>query len=197
MIILLLVSSVCFGIITGHFCAFSLPSELSTVLLVMLVFVVGIDIGSGERIFVKLRLSFPKILWQSIYTIAGTFFGALICSWVLPLSALETMTAASGLGWYSLSGTMISQMHSPLLGAVSFASNVFREVLAILLVPVFGKKSPNGAISLGGATTMDTLLGLISRYTNPEDTLVAFGQGVILSLTVPLWISFFLHFLIK
>ncbi len=197
MIIILLVASVCFGIGMGHLSAFSLPSDLSTVLLVVLVFVVGIDIGSGERIFVKLRLSLPRILWQSICTIAGTFFGAVLCSWFLPLTVLETMTASSGLGWYSLSGTMISQMYSPLLGAVSFASNVFREVLAILLVPALSKKAPNGAISIGGATTMDTLLGLISRYASPDHTLIAFGQGVILSVTVPLWISFFLHILTR
>jgi uncharacterized membrane protein YbjE (DUF340 family) len=36
---------------------------------------------------------------------------------------------------------------------------------------------------------MDTLLGLISKNNSKENTVIAFGQGVMLSLSVPLVIS--------
>jgi len=89
------------------------------------------------------------------------------------------------MGWYSLSGVMISEMHSPLLGTVSFTANLIRETLAILLIPVLSRFSPLASVSIGGAAAMDVLLGLISKHNRLSVTLIAFGQGVICSLMVP------------
>ncbi|BBE30839.1 membrane protein [Tepiditoga spiralis] len=186
---ILLLSAVILGILFGLFSGFSISGNLITVLLMILVFTVGVDIGLEENILQKIKASIKTILIQSILTILGTLTFSGFVAFFTSLTVKEAIGAASGLGWYSLSGVMISGMYSPVLGAISFTSNVIREVLGILLIPIVSKFSELGAISIGGATSMDTLLGIISKNTNKKNTLVAFGQGVVLSITVPLLIS--------
>jgi uncharacterized membrane protein YbjE (DUF340 family) len=148
------------------------------------------DIGREENILSKIKVNIKHIISQSLLTIIGTFLFAWLVSFLLPYSMKETIGASAGFGWYSLSGIMISQLYSPLLGTVSFLSNVFRELLSIILLPFLAKINQRAAISTAGATAMDVLLGLISKSTSRKNTLIAFGQGVILSLLVPLMISF-------
>lgn len=178
------------GILVGRFTQFEIPDWIFTMLLMFLVFVVGIDVGSEEKILSRIKSNLLKILIQTFLTITGSLFGAIFVSFVTTLTLKESIGAAAGLGWYSLSGIMIAKLYSPFLGAISFTSNVFRELLSIFIVPILSKKTPYGAISAAGATSMDTLLGLISRYTSKEDTLLAFGQGVIITAIVPFLISF-------
>ena len=186
---ILLLSAVSLGILFGVFFNFNVSGNLITILLMVLVFTVGVDIGSEEKILQKIKVSFKTILIQTVLTILGTLTFSGVVSLFTDLTVKEAVGAASGLGWYSLSGVMISGMYSPVLGAISFTSNVIREVLGILLIPIVSKFSELGAISIGGATSMDTLLGIISKNTNKKNTLVAFGQGVLLSISVPILIS--------
>ena len=64
----------------------------------------------------------------------------------------------AGLGWYSLSGALLTRLHSPELGALAFLSNVLREILAILLMPLLvpserGFAKRGKAILLSGGTS--------------------------------------------
>ncbi len=185
----LLLSSVAFGILCGRFLSFEISDTAITVILMLLVFVVGIEIGSEEGILKRMKINIPVILVQSVLVICGTLLFSGITSFFTGFSFKEAMGASAGMGWYSLSGIMISELYSPFLGAVSFTSNIIREVASILIIPIFARFSQLGAISSAGATSMDTLLGLISKNTDKDSTLIAFGQGVILSLSVPLIIS--------
>jgi len=185
---ILMLSAVTCGILLGRFFTLPVPDFILTVLLMALVFFVGLEIGSEEGIFKKIKKELALILIQSALVISGTLvFGWLACL-LIPsslFSGKETMGAAAGMGWYSLSGVMISEMHSPLLGTVSFTASLIRETLAILLIPVLSRFSPLASVSIGGAAAMDVLLGLISKHNRLSVTLIAFGQGVICSLMVP------------
>lgn len=186
---ILLISSVILGIIMGYFANIPIPEDLITVLLMFLVFSVGVDIGSEEKILLKLKNSLKVIFIQTLLVIIGSlFFGGLV-SLFTQLNFKEAMGAAAGMGWYSLSGVMISSMYSPFLGAVAFLSNVFREILGILLIPLYAKFSEHGAIGIAGAPSMDTLLGIVSRSVEKDKILISFGQGVILSITIPMLIT--------
>lgn len=184
-----LVLAVIIGIIFGRFVKLEIPNWIFTLLLMFLVFIVGVDIGGEEKILNKIRSNLGKIFIQSFLTIIGSFLGAALVSFITDLSLKESIGAASGLGWYSLSGIMITNLYSPILGAVSFTSNVLRELISIVIIPLLSKITPLGAISAAGATSMDTLLGLISKYTSKEETLIAFGQGVILTALIPFLIT--------
>ena len=188
--ILVMISALVAGILFGNLSGLMVHSDVITGILMVLVFLVGVDIGREENILSKIKVNIKRIIGQSVLTIIGTFLFTFIASFFLPYTIKETVGAAAGFGWYSLSGIMISQLYSPLLGTVSFLSNVFRELLSIILLPFLAKINQRAAISTAGATAMDVLLGLISKSTSRKNTLIAFGQGVILSLLVPLIISF-------
>jgi uncharacterized membrane protein YbjE (DUF340 family) len=188
--ILIMIAALAVGILFGNLSGFVVHSDIITGILMVLVFLVGMDIGREENILSKIKVNIKHIISQSLLTIIGTFLFAWLVSFLLPYSMKETIGASAGFGWYSLSGIMISQLYSPLLGTVSFLSNVFRELLSIILLPFLAKINQRAAISTAGATAMDVLLGLISKSTSRKNTLIAFGQGVILSLLVPLMISF-------
>ncbi|MCD6545381.1 MAG: lysine exporter LysO family protein [Thermotogae bacterium] len=185
-----MILAVVIGIVLGRLVKFEIPDWTFTILLMFLVFIVGVDIGSEEKILSKIKSNLGKMFIQGFLTIAGSLFGAIFVSFITDLSLKESIGAAAGLGWYSLSGIMITNLYSPLLGAISFTSNVLRELLSIVIIPFLSMITPLGAISAAGATSMDTLLGLISKCTSKEETLIAFGQGVIITALVPLLIIF-------
>ncbi|MFN6991889.1 MAG: lysine exporter LysO family protein, partial [Fervidobacterium sp.] len=128
-------------------------------------------------------------------TICGTLLFTFILSFILPLKTFEILAAASGFGWYSLSSILITTSYSAYLGSISFFSNVLRELIAIVLAPFGLKKTKYGTISVAGATSMDTLLGLIAMYSDRETALVSFGHGFIISILVPVFVNFFLKLL--
>ncbi|MEN3042090.1 MAG: LysO family transporter [Fervidobacterium sp.] len=72
---------------------------------------------------------------------------------------------------------------------------LFRELFAIIIAPFGIKKSRYGTISVAGATSMDTLLGLITIYSDRETALVSFGHGFFVSIIVPFLVNFFLSFI--
>jgi uncharacterized membrane protein YbjE (DUF340 family) len=61
-------------------------------------------------------------------------------------------------------------------------------VFAPWMVKHFGPLSP---ICAGGATTMDTTLPVITRYSGTDYVVVALFHGMIIDFSVPLWVSFF------
>ncbi|HBG01783.1 MAG TPA: hypothetical protein DDW87_09455, partial [Firmicutes bacterium] len=76
----------------------------------------------------------------------------------------------------------IAQTYDVTLGALALLTNVFREVFAILLIPLIAKnigKLP--AVAPGGATTMDVTLPIIAQNTDAQTTLIAFYSGTVLS----------------
>jgi uncharacterized membrane protein YbjE (DUF340 family) len=71
-------------------------------------------------------------------------------------------------------------------------TNVFREIYAILLIPLLAKYlNDYTTIAPAGAASMDTMLPLVSRYTNPEVVVISFFNGVVLSALVPILVPFF------
>jgi len=176
-------------IFSGRFVKVEIPDGVFTLLLMLLVFVVGVDVGGEEKILSKMKSNLGKMFIQSFLTIVGSLLGATFVILMTDLTLKESVGAAAGLGWYSLSGIMITNLYSPMLGAISFTSNVLRELISILLIPLLSRLTSLGAISAAGATSMDTLLGLISKYTTKEETLIAFGQGIIITALVPLLIT--------
>ncbi|MEO2152648.1 MAG: lysine exporter LysO family protein, partial [Thermococcus sp.] len=91
----------------------------------------------------------------------------------------------AGCGWYSLTGPLIAQ-YSAVYGAVGFLGNLMREILTIMFYPIAIRKiNPEKAVVMGGATTMDTTLPIITKFGGREVALVAFVHGFILTAVVP------------
>ncbi len=158
----------------------------------VVVFAVGVDIGRNRAAWLKLKSLGVRALLLPGGVIVGTLAGAALVPVFLSIGIREALAVGAGFGWYSLSGVMLTKLHSPQLGAVAFLSNVFRELLTVVLVPILARHcGPFTVIAPGGATTMDTTLPLIDRFTGPHGALLAFINGLILSSLVPVLVPLF------
>ncbi|HWR11789.1 MAG TPA: lysine exporter LysO family protein [Rectinemataceae bacterium] len=150
-----------------------------------LLFFIGMQFTqSGTSL--KKALASPAAIAVPLATIVGTLASSLVLVPLFSLSAGKAMALAGGFGWYSLSGVLISNLGDPLLGSVSFLANMFRESIALLLIPFLGRSAvPAMAVSVGGATAMDVTLPLIEQSAGPWIVPVSFMSGALLSLIVP------------
>lgn len=153
---------------------------------------VGVDLGyNRQRAWRGLRSLGLNVLLFPLAVALGTLAGAiLIAPWVgLPLT--EAMAVAAGFGWYSLAGVLLAQIHSLSLGTIAFLTNLLRELLALLLIPLVARRLGKiMAVAPAGATAMDSTLPIISRSTDPETAVVAFLSGATLTALSPFLIPF-------
>ncbi|GAA0116270.1 LysO family transporter [Clostridium senegalense] len=166
--------------------------NIANMALFMLIFLVGLDVGSNKEILRDIKETGLKVLIIPFGTIVGSLAGGLISGIIFKMPYNESLAVASGFGWYSLSAILLTDMANANLGAIAFLSNVFREVMAVILIPILAKKLNNyTAIAPCGATSMDTTLPIVAKATNSEIGVISFINGVILSSLVPVFVTFF------
>jgi len=160
--------------------------------LCLLLFFVGIDIGSNKKAFAHLKKLGFKLLLIPISAALGSIIGGMVISLVLGMSIFEGGAIGAGFGWYSLSAILIAP-YSAEVSTIAFLTNVFREILAIIFIPVTAKYIGFfETIALGGATSMDTTLPIITRNTNGETAVVSFVSGLVMSIFVPILVPLFI-----
>jgi uncharacterized membrane protein YbjE (DUF340 family) len=161
-------------------------------LLFLLVFGVGLDIGARGDSWIRLRRLGPRLVAVPVASIIGSLCGvALVSSLVWGLPWRVSCALGSAFGWYSLSGPLLTHFAGPDIGAIAFLSDVIRELTALLMIP-FVARNIGGpeAVALGGATSMDTTLPLISQVTEGSAAPLAFAHGMLVGLVVPVLIPF-------
>lgn len=165
---------------------------LGMVLLAVLVFTVGLDIGWNKSIFQGLRSLGLRVLLVPLAVVTGTLFCGTLTGMAFGYPVNVAAGISSGMGWYSLSAVMLTEMVSPQVGTVSFLANVFREVMAVLLIPVCARYLGRyTAIAPSGSTSMDTTLPLIRRYAGETAAVVSILNGIILTALVPVLVTLF------
>ena len=170
-----------------------LIDSASSYMLLILLFSVGIDMGMNKEVFTRIKELGFKILLIPLGVVIGSLCGGLLTSFVVNLPVKDSMAISAGLGWYSLSGIMITEAGNPVAGTIAFLSNVFREMLTFIVVPfIASHMNYYCAIAPAGATAMDTTLGIISRNTNATVAVLSFVSGVICTLLVPVLVPIFL-----
>lgn len=188
---LLLLTAVALGIVAGRF---ALPVGLIPHLdkaaywvLLLVLLGVGMELGHAEEIWDKLKRLPKTSLLLPLTSAIGSILGGAVAAWPLGLGVFAGMAVGAGFGWYSLSSVILAEISGAELAALAFLSNVFREILAIVVMPVlFRLKLGIASITPGGATTMDTTLAIVSRCADEETTILAFFHGVTLSILVPI-----------
>ena len=168
--------------------------DLATFILFLLLFLVGIGIGSNPQTRRLLRQARLRVLLVPLTIVLGTLLGAGACSLLLAdVGGREALAVGAGFGYYSLSSIMITELYGQQLGVVALLANILREILTLLLTPILarycGKLAP---IASGGATAMDTTLPIISRFLSQEYALVALFSGVVLTVAVPVLVTLIL-----
>jgi uncharacterized membrane protein YbjE (DUF340 family) len=189
---LLLLACMLLGALTGRLVGAQAepPAFVTDLLLYALMVCVGVDLG------VSLRRDGFKRLWRALRgsavsvcsTVTGSLLGGLLAGVLTGLGLGRGLAVAAGFGWYTLSGVLLAELDGPLLGGAAFLANLFREALALLLIPPLLRRGQSAAaVSSAGATSMDTTMGLLAQG-GPETAAAGFVHGLILTLLTPLLI---------
>ena len=170
-----------------------LQNDFSMYALYVLMFLVGISIGSDTKALKALKEQNMKIAFVPLATIFGTLAGSAAVSILLSgRSVWDCLAVGSGFAYYSLSSIFITEFRGAELGTIALAANIIRELITFLLAPLlvvwFGKLAP---ICSGGATTMDTTLPIIARFSGKEYVVIAIFHGFVVDFTVPFLVRFF------
>lgn len=193
---LIIVGFFVLGIIVGlcHFVPQDLlDSDVSYYALCALMFCVGISIGCDTSVLKSFRKVNPRLMFLPVMTIVGTLAGCAAASLVLGHRQLtDCLAIGSGFGYYSLSSIFITEYRGPELGTIALLANICREILTLLCAPLlaryFGKLAP---ISVGGATSMDTTLPIITRASGEQFIVVSIFHGFCVDFSVPFLVTFF------
>ena len=183
--------AVIIGMLLGYFTKSHFEFDIGIVIqfgLYFLLFFIGIDIGKNENIIGDLKKLNKKVLFLPFITILSSLAGGAVASIFLSLTMSETIAVSAGMGWYSFSAIELSKV-SVELGGIAFLSNIFRELLAIFLIPVIAKKIGSfESVSVAGATAMDSVLPIINRSNPAEISIISFYSGLVISIIVPILI---------
>ena len=175
--------------------------EISMYVLYALMVQVGMSIGCDSRLREMLTSLSPKLFLLPVGTIVGTLMAvAAVGMAVNGLNLTDCMAVGAGFGYYSLSSVLITQIKEPEVGAavaaqigtIALMSNIIREIITLLFAPaigkVFGKLAP---ISVGGATSMDSTLPVITVACGKEMAFISIFHGVLVDFSVPFLVTFF------
>lgn len=170
--------------------------EHSDWILTALMFFVGISVGGSKGLLAKIREYHVRALIIPIGILIGSIAGGLaaapLCGIPLPVGG----AIASGLGWYSLSGVMLTGIAGAHIGSITFMANLLRELISFFTIPWIAKHlNYPTCIAPAGATSEDTTLPMMIRCTNSETVVLSVINGVILSALVPVLIEFFHAFM--
>lgn len=170
-----------------------LDSDVSYYALCALMFCVGISIGCDTSVLKSFRKVNPRLMFLPVMTIVGTLAGCAAASLVLGHRQFtDCLAIGSGFGYYSLSSIFITEYRGPELGTIALLANICREILTLLCAPLlaryFGKLAP---ISVGGATSMDTTLPIITRASGEQFIIVSIFHGFCVDFSVPFLVTFF------
>ena len=192
---LIIIAFFALGIAVGLIPNFSLTlnNSSSFIILCALMFCVGVSIGSDTNTLKSFRSVNPRLMMLPVMTVFGTLAGTMAASALLPHRPLfDCLAIGSGFGYYSLSSIFITQYKGAELGTIALLANILREILTLLCAPLlakyFGKLAP---ISMGGATTMDTTLPIITRTAGQDFIIVSIFHGFCVDFSVPFLVTFF------
>lgn len=160
----------------------------------VMIFIAGIEIGSNRGILKRICNLHSALLALAIplAVACGSICGALLLGHVAGLSAYDSLLVGGGLGWYSFSSVVISAMYSTEIGTVAFLANMMREISGFFLIPLLVRVHKFLALAPSGAATMDSGLPVVIKYTNLHVGMYSFINGLVLTLIVPVLISWLL-----
>jgi uncharacterized membrane protein YbjE (DUF340 family) len=173
----------------------------STYVLYALMVSVGIGLGSDKKLREILRAIRPRLLLVPVATIVGTLGATAVASLFIARWGLaECLAVGSGFCYYSLSSVLITELATPSLGLqaatelgiIALIANLIRELFVMLAAPLmvryFGRLAP---ICVGGASTLDTTLPMIIRYSGSDMVFISILHAILVDFSVPFFVSFF------
>ena len=187
--LLIVVAGIVYGIaLPKHYLP---PTQWSTYVLMLLMLVVGLQVR-GNGITLRQILLNPRGIQIAVLFIlsclcAGCFFALLLPD----VSLMQGMAMASGYGWYSLSGIVMTQAYGATWGSIALLNDLCREFFALVTIPMLMRRSPSAAVGAGGATSMDFTLPVLQHSGGIRIVPIAISFGFITNIASPLLMVFF------
>ncbi|MBB3321220.1 lysine exporter LysO family protein [Atlantibacter sp. RC6] len=165
-------------------------TEASEYTLIFLLFLIGIQLRNNGMTLRQIVLNRRGMI-VAVLVVGSSLVGGVINAFILDLPIRTGLAMASGFGWYSLSGILMTESYGPVIGSATFFNDLARELIAIMLIPGLVRRSRSAALGLCGATSMDFTLPVLQRSGGLEMVPAAIVHGFILSLLVPLLMALF------
>ncbi|MFA0476330.1 hypothetical protein BCS95_10345 [Vibrio breoganii] len=158
--------------------------------LFVLLFLIGIQLRNSGLTLREIIINKHGLIIAGVIVITS-WLGGIVSALLLDLPLSQGLAMASGFGWYSLTGILITDNYGPLYGSASLIVELLRELVALIFIPMLIKTRPCTAIGYAGATAMDFTLPVIQQTGGIRCVPVAIVSGFILSLLVPILILTF------
>ncbi|MDW5502871.1 lysine exporter LysO family protein [Pseudomonas lundensis] len=158
--------------------------------LIFLLLLVGIQLRNSGMTLRQILLN-RRGMMVAVVVVISSLAGGALAAQLLGLPIKAGLAMASGFGWYSLSGILITDAYGPVLGSAAFFNDLARELVAIMLIPTLVLRSRSSALGLCGATSMDFTLPVLQRSGGLEMVPPAIVHGFLLSLLAPVLIALF------
>ncbi|MGN0702696.1 MAG: lysine exporter LysO family protein [Lentihominibacter sp.] len=167
--------------------AFDKCSYYALVVLVsVLLFFVGFDLGTAGNIIKTIRQVGMKAFAFAFAAMAGTMaFGVIFCL-ILGFSLRESAAICIGFGWYSYAPVIIASAGQQYMiaSALSFMHNVIRELTGIVFVPLIARKIGYlESVGVPGGCAMDVCLPIIEKSCRADTAVYAFATGLLMCIT--------------
>lgn len=159
------------------------------VFLYILLFIIGVDIINAPM---NMKVLNPRLLFMPVTVMIGSSVGGVVLAYFLDMDWRYGLVFSGGFGWFSLSGVMVTAKLGEYYGAIALLTDLFRELLSIIILFFWGMRYPDATIAVAGATAMDTTLPIIKKACGNAYIAQALYIGVMLSLIVPFWLGFLL-----
>ena len=163
-----------------------LPSEnLGTYCLMLLVLLVGIQLRSSGITLRQVLINKRGVQTSVLITLSGLCGGLLFAALQPDVSWSKGLALASGFGWYSLSGIVMTEAYGPVWGSVALLNDLAREFFALAFIPLLMRRHPSAAVGVGGATSMDFTLPVIQSSGGLAVVPLAISFGFIINVLAP------------
>ncbi|WP_300739049.1 lysine exporter LysO family protein [uncultured Alistipes sp.] len=168
-------------------------SSVSSWVLYVLMFCVGASLGNDRTLPARVRQLDRRLTLLPVATALGTLLGAALAAPLLGGCRLtDTLAVGAGFGYYSLSSIFIADLRGAELATVALLCNILREIFTLLAAPAVARRfGPLAAVSIGGATTFDTTLPVITQAAGRPYAVVSIYHGCVMDFSVPFLVTFF------
>ncbi len=161
------------------------PESANTYILMLLVGLVGVQLGSSGVTLRQIMLNRRGVETSVLITVSA-LLGGILFSLLMPgVSLSKGLALASGFGWYSLSGIVMTNAYGPVWGGVALANDLAREFFALVFIPLLMRRHPSAAVGVGGATSLDFTLPVIQSAGGLEVVPLAICFGFVINVISP------------
>lgn len=162
------------------------PSEkTATYALMLLIFLVALQLR-GSRMTLRQVLFNRRGMETAVLCILSGLAGGLIfAALYADVPWNKGLALASGFGWYSLSGILMTEYYGALWGSIALLNDLARELFALVCIPLLMPRFPRTAVATGGGTALDFTLPVIQASGGLAVVPVAISSGFILNVLPP------------